>query len=280
MPLIKGIIGGVIGATIGAAMWAAISYYTNYEVGIVAWGIGVLAGIGVRIGAGESLSGTTGILAAVIAILGVVGGKYTAVSVQIDSFMGGGDRTLVVSCIADEIVYERESNGGSVRFPTGVNPNNAYGPEEYPDHIWMEAQHRYDSLPVEEQEALKGHPFLANPDYVFSYLADSVAEEWEAQGRQLDWPELDSDRTPAREQEYPAQVWQEAENRWQDMTEQEHKQFEAGVLAYEDQLLAEMVGSVGSQVKRDAFVQSFDLFDLLWLGLAVVSAWKLGTGQE
>ena len=36
--------GGVVAGSIGALIWAAIAYFTGYEVGWVAWGVGGLVG--------------------------------------------------------------------------------------------------------------------------------------------------------------------------------------------------------------------------------------------
>jgi hypothetical protein len=73
MPL--ALVGGFIGASIGAFVWAAIVYYTHYEVGFVAWGIGVLAGLGVFAVVKEDTSPTYGLVAAAMALVGLFGGK-------------------------------------------------------------------------------------------------------------------------------------------------------------------------------------------------------------
>jgi len=72
----KWIVAGGIGGLIGAAIWAGISYATNYEVGWIAWGVGFLVGVGVRVSAGENEEGfAPGLTAAVVAIVAVLGGK-------------------------------------------------------------------------------------------------------------------------------------------------------------------------------------------------------------
>ena len=73
------IVGGVIAALIGAGIWAGIAIATDYEIGILAWGLGVLTGFGVVLlgrGGGPSF----GLIAAVCALFSVFMGKYFAVA--------------------------------------------------------------------------------------------------------------------------------------------------------------------------------------------------------
>ncbi len=48
------LVAGLIGGLIGAVVWAAVVYLTDYELGIIAWAIGVLSGLGVRAVAGDT----------------------------------------------------------------------------------------------------------------------------------------------------------------------------------------------------------------------------------
>lgn len=61
------------GAVAGALIWAAISYFTNYEVGWIAWGVGGLVGGAAVLAGGRSQ--TVAIAAAVLAVLGIAAGK-------------------------------------------------------------------------------------------------------------------------------------------------------------------------------------------------------------
>jgi len=68
------IFGSFAGAMLGAVIWAGIVYATGLEIGWAAWGVGVLAGLGVIVFAGER--GThLGLIAAGMAILGLLVGK-------------------------------------------------------------------------------------------------------------------------------------------------------------------------------------------------------------
>lgn len=70
------ILGAVIGAAIGAGIWGAITHFTGYEIGYVAWAVGGLAGGGAVMLGGQGK--TLGVLVAAIALLGMLGGKAVA----------------------------------------------------------------------------------------------------------------------------------------------------------------------------------------------------------
>jgi hypothetical protein len=70
-------IGALAGAVIGAAVWAGIVIVTNYEVGIVAWGIGGLIGLLAMLGGAKGQA--MGMVCAAFALLSIFGGKVVAV---------------------------------------------------------------------------------------------------------------------------------------------------------------------------------------------------------
>ena len=155
----KWIIAGAIGGLVGGAIWAGISYATNYEVGWIAWGVGFLVGVGVRISAGESEEGLAqGLTAAVVAIVAVLGGKYAAYSLQVASFRGENLPVLTVDAedgimtFADEIVHEREVRGQSVVFPGGKTTDTATSQADYPPDVWQQASQKWQAIGTAEQE--------------------------------------------------------------------------------------------------------------------------------
>lgn len=68
--------GGAVGALVGAGVWAAIAVFTNFEVGYVAVLVGYLAGLGVRLGAGGARGKALQVMAAGLALGGLVVAKY------------------------------------------------------------------------------------------------------------------------------------------------------------------------------------------------------------
>ena len=71
----------MIGGAVGAAIWAGIAIATDYEIGWIAWGVGVLAGFGVRAGSGGEDGPLLGGLAVLIACLSIMVGRMATIFV-------------------------------------------------------------------------------------------------------------------------------------------------------------------------------------------------------
>lgn len=143
--------GGMIGGLIGAAAWAGITYATGYEIGWIAWGVGFIVGLGVRMGAGDTLHGVApGLLATVIAVLAILGGKYAAVSLIFDKHLGNvkiaqSDEGHITS-YAYEIIEERQAGGKELAWPAGKNLENAQAPADFPPEVWQAATQKWKDL--------------------------------------------------------------------------------------------------------------------------------------
>ena len=67
--LLMGLIGGVIAMLVGAMVWGAVTYFTEYQIGWMAIGVGFLVGLAIRFfGRGKTL--IFGISGAVLALIG------------------------------------------------------------------------------------------------------------------------------------------------------------------------------------------------------------------
>ena len=71
-------LGALIGAVIGAGIWAVVTAVTGYEVGIIAWALGGLVGLGGKLAGGRGIG--AGILCAVLTLGGIMLGKVFAVN--------------------------------------------------------------------------------------------------------------------------------------------------------------------------------------------------------
>jgi len=80
----KGIVAAAVAAILGALIWKYITVIFNYELGIIAWGIGAAVGIGAAMFDSKGLS--TGIICGVFALLAILGGKYMAVQSYQDAW--------------------------------------------------------------------------------------------------------------------------------------------------------------------------------------------------
>jgi hypothetical protein len=77
-----GLAGGAIGAAIGAGLWAVITAATNYQIGFMAIGVGVLTGYGVR-RLGRGVDPVFGYAGAVLALAGCAAGNVMAVMIVV-----------------------------------------------------------------------------------------------------------------------------------------------------------------------------------------------------
>jgi hypothetical protein len=72
----KVVISAIVAALIGAVAWGLITYYSNTEVGLVAWAIGGLVGLAVAYMAKSQLEQGHLIISVLCSVAGVIGGKY------------------------------------------------------------------------------------------------------------------------------------------------------------------------------------------------------------
>lgn len=75
----RGVIFSGIGASLGAGLWILVGYLGDVEIGYVAWALGVLAGIGMIVGARDG-SMQSGLTAAGISFVGIVAAKIVLIS--------------------------------------------------------------------------------------------------------------------------------------------------------------------------------------------------------
>lgn len=83
---------GVAGA-VGFGFVAMMAWYyliklTGYELGIVAWGVGLLTGLGTRV-VGRQTSGFLGIVAGACALFAIVGGEYLVANSNVQKELAG-----------------------------------------------------------------------------------------------------------------------------------------------------------------------------------------------
>ncbi len=74
--LVPALLGGLIAAVVSGAIWGAIAIWTGYEVGYVAWGVGLLCGMGVVMMSQGKRGMPLQVIAVVASVLGIVIGKY------------------------------------------------------------------------------------------------------------------------------------------------------------------------------------------------------------
>ncbi|MCA9294067.1 MAG: hypothetical protein KDA20_09665 [Phycisphaerales bacterium] len=219
MKALGGLIGAVIGGAIGAAIWAAIAYYTDYEIGWIAWGVGVLTGVGTLVGtrlAGGVPNASVPFMAGGVALLAVLAGKYVVIE-----------------------AYARQFESA------------------------MSAMGQFD--PVNE------------PDALIAQLAEEIASAREDAGTPVDWPDVGEDEDLPAEAYYPKDIWAEAAKRWSSFAPSEQEDY----ARVQQEMMDLGAQQFMQSFRTEGFLASFGLFDVLWLVLAVGSAWKIAAeGDE
>jgi signal peptidase I len=76
--LMPSVVAGVIAALAGAVAWGLVARWTDYEVGVLAWGIGFVTGLAVLQWSGGRTTPAHQLVAIGSALLGVLVGKYLA----------------------------------------------------------------------------------------------------------------------------------------------------------------------------------------------------------
>lgn len=213
MDTIRGVIGGTIGGVVGAAVWAGVVYFTGYEIGWIAWGLGAL--VGFLFARGCPVGGSmAGILAAGITIASIGLGKYTAVELTIQQELGTEEEVI------EEFMAE-----------------------------------------------------VSNDEFVISYLADEVIAERVDRGEVIQWPEDADPETASAAADYPPAIWAEAAQIWEAMSPQDREVYRAELAETVTANIQEFYGSIAGY----GFLGSFGLMDLLFFGLAIVTAFQIAS---
>jgi hypothetical protein len=172
MSFFKWLFGGLIGGAVGAAIWIAIGYFAHAEVGYIAWGIGFLAGVGVRVAAGDDDGFGPGFTAVIAAIGMILLSKYVVVALLLSAQNAktgelskmmyealqkqSSDPEVRAICTrAGEVADEWEKRGRKLTWPEGMNKMEAVKEADFPKGVWAEATKRWKNLPdMERRQAV------------------------------------------------------------------------------------------------------------------------------
>lgn len=161
MNLFGAVFGGLVAGLIGAAVWCGIAYFTGYEIGWIAWGIGALVGFGTLLGAQEGRI-EAGLIAVVISLAAIAGGKYATVELMYFQAMGDSDwlaqyenEGFIISYLADDALAREQEAGRTLDYPAGADLDMPDGPEDYPARVWATAESEWDAMTIDEQTAFR-----------------------------------------------------------------------------------------------------------------------------
>lgn len=159
MRFVMALVGGIIGGVIGAAIWAGISYATNHEIGWIAWGVGFLVGAGVRVGSQDWDGPVPGLIAVVLSVVAILGGKYATASLLVSKFDVATNFTITNDDMKEGLCYsiieERTTKGTPVKWAPGKNLENAATLADFPADVQQEATKKWDAFsPAEQQQQI------------------------------------------------------------------------------------------------------------------------------
>jgi hypothetical protein len=92
--LSRGFAGGAVAALVGATVWAAVTYFTGFQIGWMAVGVGFLVGYAVRY-TGKGIDTSFGIVGAILSLVGCLGGNLFASCAFIADQQGVGFMDVV-----------------------------------------------------------------------------------------------------------------------------------------------------------------------------------------
>ncbi len=105
-------------------------------------------------------------------------------------------------------------------------------------------------------------------------IADEVVEEWTTAGKTLQWPPGMDVEEAGSQADYPMDVWAEAVTRWNAIPAEEQQ-----TQIQDRQKTMQMFGDMMSgEITKAAFKDSFSPIDFLFFGLAIFTAFKVGSG--
>jgi len=116
---------------------------------------------------------------------------------------------------------------------------------------------------------------VLDEEFMIADIADEVAVERAEQGDAIEWPEFDESGSGFADI-YPAEIWAEAKSRWTALSESEKQHLRDEALQAETEV--DDVIQHGTTVK--VFIQSFGLLDIVFLGLAVVTAFQIAASRK
>ena len=107
-------------------------------------------------------------------------------------------------------------------------------------------------------------------------LCSEVAEEWTTAKKKIKWLPGKNAEVAKELQDYPQAVRDEAKKRWDAKPAAEQQD----LIATRQKALEEITLSLLSGVKSEVFKSSFNGYDILFFILAIVSAFKVGSGMQ
>jgi hypothetical protein len=175
-----GTVGCVLGGLLGGAVWALIVHFTHYELGIIAWAVGVAAGFGMLIGAkigGDFDGWPAGLIAAIIAVASLGGSKFANVEIlltraraeaqsQLQSTMSVDAKVILADQLSDEYTQRK------IKLSTEqVEVPYVLGTTSYAKNLWEDCETRWSKMSESEKAS-----YIAAFEYAQSQAMNSATD--------------------------------------------------------------------------------------------------------
>jgi hypothetical protein len=152
---------GSIAAAIGAALWVGMVLIFKVEWVWITLILGVLTGVGVRVGAGDRHGFGWGLLAALLAAVAILGSRAIVFSARVDSALAAERLSVestdapfspdrAVMMLAKQLDDAAVSKGDASRWPSGLDPTED-DLAECPGPLRDEAQKRFSAMTPDDQ---------------------------------------------------------------------------------------------------------------------------------
>ncbi len=122
-----GVVLSGVGALIGAVLWGGVALATGFEIRIIAWAVGLLAGLGMALGYRDGDGTIRGLVAAGMSLFGIVLGKVIILVGVLLPLMNIEDvdvqREWVAGAVADATIAGTRSQRCRRHSGCGVGPS-------------------------------------------------------------------------------------------------------------------------------------------------------------
>jgi hypothetical protein len=116
-------------------------------------------GFAMSLGAKEVQSSLYGVIAAVIALASIAGGKYAVVQVFVNQHAEKFQKSFEITeehtkmYVAYRLIEEYQKDGKTLTWPEGYNEDNAETGEHFPKDLWKDTEERWNAL-SDDQKAV------------------------------------------------------------------------------------------------------------------------------
>jgi hypothetical protein len=268
------------GALLAAGVWYGVAIGTGFEIGYIAWGVGLLAGLGMKIGYGqENMRGAmAAMVMAAIGILAAKGMIFKHFTSSFDQLIGGVNVPRIkVAARADlRCGYEDDLKGYS---PTSENRKDCDAESlKYLDMDEAELAEARQEIDQWFESDRWTDPDYAKTRLVYLYALDmpGYGDDIDVDDEEWEWDEEKAERDWQRRHTAAVQkVDALPDDQWVAIAKEMEQRKEQEI----DEAMEELQSAFGVGSKT-FFSAMFGPIDALFILLALGTAIKLGGGQE